>query len=49
MESVDVVKTEGDRIFVQNIFGDQGWIKGRIKEMQLVQHRIVLEQTDQEE
>ncbi|MGA7876680.1 MAG: CooT family nickel-binding protein [Desulfoferrobacter sp.] len=44
MQSVDVLRPEGDQMYIQNIFGEQRWIKGRIKEMNLVQHRIVLEE-----
>jgi predicted RNA-binding protein len=44
MESVDILRPEGERIYIQDIFGAQRWVKGRIKEMNLVQHRIVLEE-----
>ena len=44
MESVDVLRPEGDQVFIQNIFGEQRWVKARIKEMNLVNHRILLEQ-----
>jgi len=44
MQSVDVVRPEGDTLYIQNIFGEQRWLKGHIKEMNLVQHRIVLEE-----
>jgi predicted RNA-binding protein len=42
MENVDVVRPAGDSLFMQDIFGEQRWIKGRIKEMNLVEHRIVI-------
>ncbi len=42
MESVDILRPEEGGIFVQGIFGDRRWIKARIKEMKLVDHRIVL-------
>lgn len=44
MESVDILRPEEDKLFIQNIFGEQRWVKGRIKEMNLVQHRILLEE-----
>ena len=44
MESVDIVKPESGRVFIQGIFGQQLWVRGRIKEMNLVDHRIVLEE-----
>ncbi len=42
MESVDILRPEEEGIFVQGIFGDQRWVKARIKEMRLVDHRILL-------
>jgi predicted RNA-binding protein len=42
MESVDILRPEAEGIFVQGIFGDQRWVKARIKEMKLVDHRILL-------
>ncbi|NTU48384.1 MAG: CooT family nickel-binding protein [Syntrophobacteraceae bacterium] len=42
MENVDVLKPENERIYLQNIYGEQRWIEARIKEMSLVNHRIVL-------
>jgi len=44
MESVDVLRPETHGIFLQDIFGGQRTIKARIKEMNLVDHRILLEQ-----
>jgi predicted RNA-binding protein len=44
MESVDLVEPETDGVFrLVGIFGDQITIKGRIKRMNLVDHRIVFE------
>ena len=43
MESVDVLRPEGEGVYVQDIFGQQRWVKAHIKEMNLVRHRIVLE------
>ena len=42
MESVDIVRPEDDGIYLLNIFGDQLKIKAHIKEMHLVDHRILL-------
>ena len=44
MESVDILRPEGDGVYIQDIFGEQRWLKAHIKEMNLVQHRIVLEE-----
>jgi len=44
MESVDIIEPEGsDRWRVVDIFGDQKYIKGRIKGMNLVNHKIIFE------
>ena len=46
MENVDILRPEGNGLFLQNIFGDQKWIEARIEEMSLVEHRIVLTRTN---
>ncbi|MCB2145524.1 MAG: CooT family nickel-binding protein [Deltaproteobacteria bacterium] len=44
MESVDLVEPEADgTIRLVGIFGDQIVIKGKIKRMNLVDHRILIE------
>jgi predicted RNA-binding protein len=42
MESVDILRPEGESVYIQDIFGEQRWVKAHLKEMNLVQHRIVL-------
>lgn len=42
MESVDIMRPEGENIYLENIFGERLQIKARIKEMNLVDHRILL-------
>jgi predicted RNA-binding protein len=44
LESVDVLENEGDQVRVANIFGEQKVIKGRIRSMSLVDHKILLEE-----
>ena len=44
MENVDTLRPENDGIYLQDIFGGQRTIKARIKEMNLVDHRILLEE-----
>lgn len=44
LESVDKLIPDGDTIILENIFGQRKMVKARIKEMALVDHRIVLEQ-----
>ena len=43
MENVDVLRPERDGIYLQDIFGGQRTIKARIKELNLVDHKILLE------
>lgn len=44
MESVDIVEPEGDHCWkLVNIFGDQKRVTGKIKEMNLVNHKILFE------
>jgi len=42
MESVEIMRPEGEYICFENIFGERLEIKARIKEMNLVDHRILL-------
>lgn len=44
MESVDILRPEDDSIYLENIFGEHLNVKARIKEMNLVDHRILLEE-----
>jgi predicted RNA-binding protein len=44
MEAVDIIAPEGDDAWrLVDIFGNQKMVKGRIKGMQLVDHRILFE------
>ena len=43
LEAVDKVENEGDQIKIENIFGEQKIVHGRIRSMSLVNHRIVIE------
>ncbi|NLI34676.1 MAG: CooT family nickel-binding protein [Deltaproteobacteria bacterium] len=44
MESVDVVRNEGDSLCVTSIFGEQKTIRAKILSMSLVEHKIILEE-----
>lgn len=46
MESVDKIIPDEDGIYLENIFSETKKVKARIKEMALVQHRIVLEKPE---
>lgn len=43
LESVDKIIPEEENLVLENIFGQRKIIKARIKEMVLVEHRIVLQ------
>jgi predicted RNA-binding protein len=44
LEAVDILENEGDQLRIANIFGEQKIIRGRIKSMSLVNHKILLEE-----
>ncbi len=44
LEDVSIVRPEKDEIYLQNIFGEQKRIKARVREMNLLDHRIILEE-----
>jgi predicted RNA-binding protein len=44
MRSVDILRPEDGMIYLQDVFGEQRWLKAHIKEMNLVEHRIVFEE-----
>lgn len=44
LESVDILKPEEEGLwYLENIFGERKKIKAHIKEMNLVDHRIIFE------
>lgn len=43
LESVDKIIPEADTLVLEDIFGKRKIIKGKIVEMTLVEHRIVIE------
>ncbi len=45
LENVDILRPEGEKIFMRNLFGEQKEFEGKIKEISLIKHRIVLEKT----
>ncbi len=45
LESVDKITPEDNMLILENIFGQKKTIKGKIVEMALVEHRIVIERT----
>ncbi len=43
LENVDIMKPEGGKVFLKNLFGEQKVFEGEIREISLLRHRIVLE------
>jgi predicted RNA-binding protein len=44
LEDVMILRPEADQLYLQNIFGEQRRVRARIKEMNLINHRIILEE-----
>jgi len=44
LEAVDVLENEGGQVRIANIFGEQKIIRGRVRSMSLVNHKILLEE-----
>jgi predicted RNA-binding protein len=43
LQSVDLVKPQDDGFLLVDIYGTQKTIKGRLKQMNLVNHKIIFE------
>lgn len=43
MEGVDVIEPRGEELYLRSIFGEQKFLKARLKTTSLVEHRILLE------
>ncbi|MEW6026852.1 MAG: CooT family nickel-binding protein [Planctomycetota bacterium] len=44
LESVSMVRPEGNKVLLQSILGEEKSVTARIKEINLMDHKIVLEQ-----
>jgi predicted RNA-binding protein len=44
LESVDILQPEGDKIYLKNLFGEQKTFRGKVREISLLKHKIVLEE-----
>ena len=44
LDNVDMLIPEGDKIFLRNLFGEQKTFDGRLKEISLLKHKILLEE-----
>jgi len=45
LDSVDILEDNDGEIKMVNLFGEQKLIRGKIKSLSLVDHKIILEQT----
>jgi len=43
LESLDILIPEGKTIFLKNLFGEEKTSEGRLKEISLLKHKILLE------
>jgi len=43
LESVDILRPEGDGVYMLSAFGEQKTVNARIKEVRLMDHKIILE------
>ena len=43
LEDVDVLRPDGDELYLRTAFGEQKTISARIKEIRLMDHKIILE------
>ncbi len=42
LENVDIMKPEDGKIYMRNLFGEQKYFEGSIKEISLIKHKIIL-------
>jgi len=45
LEDVTAIRPEGDGFLLVNLFGERAHVAGRIREIDLLNHRVVLEPT----
>jgi predicted RNA-binding protein len=45
LEAVDVLENEDNQVRMANIFGEQKIVRGKIRSMSLVNHKILLEES----
>jgi len=47
LEALDTVEPDNGRLRLTSIFGEQKFIKGKISGLSLVDHKVIIEQTDE--
>ena len=45
LDDVTFVKPEGDRVVLRNLLGDEVTVKGKIEEIQFMDHKMLLRET----
>jgi predicted RNA-binding protein len=45
LESVDILRPEGDGLYLLSAFGEQKTVSARIREIRLIDHKIILEKS----
>jgi predicted RNA-binding protein len=43
LESVDILLPEDSSVYLKNLFGEQKTFAGKVKEISLLKHKIILE------
>jgi predicted RNA-binding protein len=46
MESLDTVEPDNGKLRLTSIFGEQRFVEGKISRLSLVDHKVIIEQTD---
>ncbi len=47
LEALDTVEPDDGRLRLISIFGEQKFVKGKITRLSLVDHKVIIEQTDE--
>lgn len=42
LENVDIIRPEGDELYLKSLFGEEKRIKGKIKEISFTSNRVVI-------
>lgn len=43
LENVDILRFEEGKVYMRNLFGEQKYFEGKVREISLIKHRIILE------
>ncbi len=44
LEEVEILRPQGDTLFLANIYGEQKRVKGRLVSIDFTEHKVVLEE-----